>query len=115
MSLDEKLDKVLYSTVVGVVAKKIPTGKDLIEQIKQAFVDEGWVSPEKVDEVGKQQLDFGHRWGMMTGKEWYQKWINETAGEIFAYSGDEQMKLVISVSRFFNDAAKRASGLEEKA
>lgn len=48
-----------------------------VSQIKQAFIDAGWLSPERVDEIGEKQLDFGHRWGMMTGQEWYARFEKE--------------------------------------
>lgn len=48
-----------------------------VAQILQALQEEGYISPEMVDEIGKQQLDFGHRWGMMTGSEWFSRFKAE--------------------------------------
>lgn len=52
---------------------------------------------------------------LMTGQEWYENWINETAGQLFPYRTPKEQELVFTVCAFFNQAAKRASNLEDKA
>lgn len=88
-NIDEKLDAILkrvqkYAidcTLANIGAAKTtgqwvihdPNRSAALAEIKAVFQEEGWLSPETVSEIGKRKLDFGHRWGMLTGQEWYGK------------------------------------------
>lgn len=100
----------------------VPAQPDLMtkSEWEHQAIKDGWISPQEVDKIGEQQLDFGHRWGMMTGKEWYDKFeqklftfSHEDASTIHVYKGTTIVNTTIRFeSTDIFAAAKKAAGIE---
>lgn len=123
----EELDKKLFGIIKhasnedGYVEDSVAVRE--VARIKQAFVDAGWLSPERVAETQKlvnklvQNAQDMHKLAMgvypqllpnvMTGQEWYDRFEKEM-DRISAYATFDNHD---DVDRAM-DAAKRASGIE---
>lgn len=97
-----------------------------VEQIKQAFIDDGWSKVDKRqyrDDKGRQYEQFTFDGGyvripkfeMMTGQEWYDRFEKEMIGLVLPYcvkhDGDKYVK---NAAEEALKAAKRASGISEE-
>lgn len=91
-----------------------------IRAIKEAFAEEGWITPEQVaktQELVNQMANLAQdmaklsvtveRIGTMTGREWHDKFRDEMPRAV-----DELLPL-IGYERKVVEAAKRAAGLED--
>lgn len=126
------LDKKLRETLHKVGTVKIRSAldeviEDGVAQIKQAFAEEGYVTPEnakKVQEIVNQMANLANdafripiiqyikpnkamtkAQNLMTGQEWYNRFVAEL---------DKDGEIAIAGSGIIKGAAKRAAGLEEE-
>lgn len=74
-----------------------------IAQIKQAFADEGWIKPEGADLIADVLDD------MMTGQEWYDRFMKELPDSIDLVHPDRE----VFDRRWAITAAKKAAGLTD--
>ena len=125
MSLDKRLKELRVPTSIrydvdgtSEVKSWVHLGKSSIEAIKQAFIDEGWVQVPQVEvvtryEAGKKpEVYMVNGKEVMTGPEWLARFEKETAGQLFPYRNDREQELVASTAHFFNQAARRATGVD---
>ena len=131
------LDKRLKDLCENYVDDKVDFS-GYVEAIKQAFIDEGWIqSPRNtyqprtvnVEQVGEKLYVVsgmdevttydGKKISLspaqperLTGPEWLARFEKETAGQLFPYRNDREQELVASTAHFFNQAARRATGVD---
>lgn len=107
MSLDDKLKEihvVMANHMMAPYGKPVPTWYELtdeeITQIKQVFIDEGYIETSfKNDEHVERYAKALARGRLMTGQEWYDRFYKE-----LDIDGDVNLVDVVR-------AAKKASGL----
>lgn len=127
------LDKRLREIVVGDEnTAGLPIDDKAIAAIKQAFEDEGWITPEnaqKTQEMVNQMANLAHDMvrmptvhyikpnkamtkaqNLMSGQEWYRKLSQEMTGKVLPYSGSDTD--VISTYKLVMEAAKKAASLD---
>lgn len=100
--LDEKLEETLKKgTFVSKGADKVFfTFDGIIEEVKQAFIDDGWV--EKLSSIHGVNVVVDHN--LMTGEEWLARFEQE----IPTWSQGDRTAL--GFERVYLEAAKRVSG-----
>lgn len=110
--LDDKLKKILKSHVKRKafspkerIRFNIDIGIDedtAVDQIKQAFADEGWVE-ERLNNEPR------HTVKVMTGKEWLDRFEKELGGENLKAIAEHD----VGLEREMLEAAKKASGVSD--
>lgn len=109
--LDKKLETLVgYSYAVGTndgesARREKTVVPQTVEKIKQAFIDDGWVK-----DFGTVELHVHNATNVMTGQEWYDKFIDELVNsESIAEPPITRMKAY----NHYLAAAKRASGIKD--
>lgn len=83
--IDDRLREILkrpHQDSMGTMVMMFPTQK-MLDQIKQAFKDEGWVKVPEVQTVtryergGNSEVIMVNGKYVMTGKEWYNRFLRE--------------------------------------
>jgi len=126
--LDEKIDRIIddianKSNSKGLRGMAFNWGIDYLEQIKQAFKDAGWLTPEQrqqtqelVNRMAQTAQDMlklpvtVRELGVMTGQEWYDRFEKETDNLSFLVRGGDGV-VYITQENILN-AAKKAAGIE---
>lgn len=106
--LDDKLREILENTAIQA---GVPPVDEAINQIKQAFADEGYVNIPMVETVTR--FERGHvpeiymvnGKEVMTGQEWYDRFAHELEVEL-----DHKIDRTWNIAIY--KAAKRAAGLD---
>ena len=126
MSIDDKLREALHNSGWG--SEMTTTLDEAVELIKQAFADEGYVSPEnakKVQEMVNQLANIANQTAqlptkiyikpnkamtkaenLMTGQEWYRRFKNEP---IETMSDEDGLWVTFDSMEL---ATKKAAGIE---
>ena len=116
--LDEKLEKIIGEDETTLEIHTLSEGepdiecihltKEGLEQIKQAFVDDGWrdlSKPLPTQGVISLKLD-AHKY--MTGQEWYNRFHHE----FYHLKPDDYVATKADIFNTAIKAAKRAAGIE---
>lgn len=115
--LDKKLEKIVTLSIAVYADNDnfIPVKDicdDATKKIRQAFIDSRWkLVQERIDIANNHIIDQTYReYGLMTGKEWYDKFEKEL-GTYIEYGPVKDGNSFRAISKA-HEAAKKAAGLE---
>jgi hypothetical protein len=114
-NLDDKLKEVLRrpeQNSLGATVMVLPTTR-MLEAIKQAFADEGEfrISDISFEEANKYTLTFRKPGNVMTGREFYKKFVLESKDIVAEYGDAEDFRKHFTM---LQKAAKQAAGLQDE-